>query len=587
MKFRLHLFIFLLNLNCFVILSSIYAQSDINPFKGVSLDHPLPEIFRAGEIYMLKGSINNFQTAVRLTADIHLLEGSEDYQKISTVISSDGKFALNLNLKYPGLYNLSLKIDYKLIGTKLLKVTDPIPVESKPLLPISHFGTTIIDFAPKLVWQTDNELVQLQIIQSDVQRTYTLSNSPDEYKFDPDEIAEFNPGEVQIRIRGARSTDGSWYTQSSDWSNWQEIKSIFVENILPKVSSLVQFKQSYTCNGMNDSSIKLRLLIKTTYNPNAFIKRPDGRVDILNLKSNKKLGEFSIGGETKELYPESECSLEYFPNNTGTYLVEINDAYGDAVVNIPYYYGNLIPVLPQKEFAVSENKDFDLEIERNKMLKEINIIRQKLGRNFLRLDSSLTALSQYYSDRMATENFCDHVAPGDGEVLEVRRRKFGIIARVAENVAKAPRIDQAFYNLLQSPAHYAAMIDSTATRAGIGISIDKGNHFLIAQHFAEDPFPREKLDDFLVGLFEKMKKKRNELIRIYETSDLPYITKTNYIALSSDRVEKLVLGEKSYKIWGHKSVGQVYFESFTQTIEGFKLEIKYYPPPSNKEKPKN
>ena len=129
----------------------------------------------------------------------------------------------------------------------------------------------------------------------------------------------------------------------------------------------------------------------------------------------------------------------------------------------------------------------------------------ELGRVPLRLDSTLISLSQYYSDRMAAEKFIGHVAPSDNEVLETRRRKFKIIVPLFENVARAGSTQEAFYNLLRSPAHYAAMIDSTVTRAGIGISIDEEKSVLIAQHFAAAPYPRPKLESFISNLFEKMK----------------------------------------------------------------------------------
>jgi len=568
-----------------LIIFPLNAKTDISPFEEISLDHPLPEIFRAGEIYTLKGKINNFINDVQLTADLHLLEGKEEYQKVNSLASRNGRFSIYLDLRHPGIYNLSLKINYRLIGTKLLKVINPIQIASKPLQPISNFSSSIVAYQPKLTWQTENELIQLQIVQQGIEKTYTLSNNPLEYQFDPNELAEFNPGEAVLRIRGARSIDGSWFTICSIWSDWSEIKRIFVENISPNIRSSVNFNESYVPNGDNRSSIYLNLKIKATYVPDAFIKRPDGRVNIIRLKSNKKLSEYSIGGETKELFPEGNCLIEYFPQLTGTYLVEIYDAYDNALINVPYYHGNLLPVLPQKEFAAFENiENFDLEAERIKMLSQVNSLRQKLGLKLLRLDSTLTTLSQYYSNRMAKENFCEHVAPSDGEVLEKRRRKYGIIAYVLENVAKAPNPEQAFYNLLQSPAHYSAMIDSSITLAGIGISIDNTKHFLVAQHFSADPFPTKKLDEFLSGLFQKMKAVKNDLVRIDEPPDQAHITTTYYTALSLDRIEEIVLSEKSQKIWGHESVGQIYFESFRQTIDGFKLGIKYYPSPVKKSK---
>jgi hypothetical protein len=556
-----------------------FSQSNDLVFKDIVLEQPLPNIFRVGEIYLLKGEVQNASADVPVTADLLLLDS--DYQHVTTLVTKNGKFIISICFEHPGLYNLSLKINYKTSGSVMLNAVHPINVKPRPLLPIQNFNTRIEEFTPKLIWQTKNEITQLIIQQDSIEALFTLTNNPIEFDFKDDKISKFHEGVAAFRIRGARSIDGTWFTMASDWSDWQEIQSILVEKIFPHINPSAIFLAPYSGAGNVQSKIMLELQIKTAYYPEAFIARPDGKVDIVRLQAEQKLSEFSIGGEPKRLYPAGVCSLKYFPAKLGIYLIEINDAYGVALINIPFYCGNLLPVLPGKIFGSQscDQLNFDLHAERIKILDQINLIRQKLGLQSLILDTNLNMLSQYYSDRMAKEKFTGHVAPSDNEVLDLRRKKFRIIAQILENVAQAYSIGETFFNLLRSPAHYAAMIDSTMTRAGIGISIGEGKCFYLAQHFSGESLSQSELDVFLEKLFKKMKSTREKLIRVEAPCYASHLMQISYSAPTIDRIESMVLNEKSNLTWNNEFVEQICFESFTQTYEGFKLDVKYYPHP--------
>lgn len=579
MKIRFVLVVYILFFN----LIPGFAQTDKHVFKDIVLEQPLPQIFRAGEIYFLKGAVPGAATDVPVTADVLLLDS--DFQSVQTVISKKGRFSLGLHFEHPGLYNLSIKINYKAAGSIMLNAVNPIKIEQMPLLPIENYRTFMEDFKPKLTWQTKNEIVQFQIRQDHSDTLFTLTNNPVEFDFQGDNLSKFHEGEAALRIRGARSIDGTWFTMASGWSDWQEKKRILVENISPKINSLATFRTPYSCAGDVNSKIEFELQIKTTYYPDAFIARPDGRVDVIRLQADKKLTEFSIGGEPKRLYPAGTCSFEYLPVIAGIYLIEINDAYGNALINIPFYCGNVLPLLPGKTFAMpSQPEDFDLQSERINMLDEINMIRQKLGFHRLIPDENLNRLAQYYSDRMANEKFTAHVAPSDNEALDMRRKKFRIVAQVMENVAQAPSIGETFHNLVRSPAHYAAMIDSAMTRAGIGISMDDAKSFYIAQHFSGESLSPGELEVFLAKLFIKMQSAREQLTRLEAPGEISYIMKISYTGSTLDRIENMVLNEKSNLTWNSELIGQIYFENFSQTYEGFKLDVKYYPFAPDREK---
>ncbi|MDZ7334835.1 MAG: CAP domain-containing protein [candidate division KSB1 bacterium] len=555
------------------------AQSERPPFDSVRLDRPLPQIFRAGEIYILRGALIDSTRDLLMSAALQLLEGTEDYHKIVETKTHHGRFALALHFRYAGLYGLSLKANYQLLGSLLLKAVEPLKPDSLPLFPIVGFRMWSDNFQPMLIWQTQNELVHLQIQQGGREKSFIISNQNGSFQIDPQELVGFSQADALIRVRGARSLDGSWYEMASDWGPWQQLSCILVENIPPVIDAVVKFNEKFDPSTTVERRLKLDLTIQAYFQPDAYIKRPDGRVDIVQLRSNKRLTEFSIGKDAISAYPEGKCWLEYIPRFYGVYQLEINDAYGKALLNVPFYCGNYFPILPPPKIAIPQSLEkLDLQESRNQMLDQINSIRQRLGYRLLSLDPQLTALSQYYADRMARENFCAHVAPKDGEVLDMRRRKFKIIERIKENVAKAPYLDQAFYSLITSPAHYAAMIDSNMTRVGIGIAVDETRHILVAQHFSTNPYFDDQAEEFLTSLFQKMKAIRGDLTWLTNPPNQPKVTTATYHAASPEKIEHLILSPKGQRIWRHPNVGAVHFLSLIQTADGFKLEIDFYPP---------
>ena len=573
-NFPLLLLLFLFNNSL-----KVTAQQDTVVFEDLILNNALPEVFQTGEIYILKGNIVHFDKTKRLAIDYALIESDLDYQKNKIIMCHDQFFEVELDFKYAGTYNLSITLDYQHKGTKILKVVDYTEKKSQPVARITSFQTDISDFSAKLVWQTNNEIIQLKIIQDDLEKNYILSNNPSNFETNHNVFSEFKEGPISFMIRGARSNDGSWYSKNSDWGKWQKIENILIYKIPHKINPYVQFVQQFNPKGKIDSELKYDLIIGKNYAPDVYIIRPDGRVDKIRLESDKKLNDYSIGGMIKKLYIAGKCSFEYIPRQTGTYIIEINDAFGNALVNIPYYCGDLLPVFEvnQENERTANKADFDVTAERNKVLNEINSIRQKLGINLLRSDQNLTNLSQYYSDRMANEGFCGHIAPKDKEVLGERKNKFKVITSVLENVAMAPTIAGASLNLQRSPAHYSAMIDSTVNRAGIGISFDGNNHYFIAQHFSPEPYSKNKLEVFLTNLLVKMQVFNRNLKRVENDIDRPdYIFKATYTAPSLNRLESLIFSEDSKKTWLKDSIGGIYFSNFNQTLEGLNLEIKLY-----------
>ncbi len=565
----LFFFLFLLNSICY--------SKPADLFEGIKLNSKLPQVFEAGESYYIKVTINNFKKRARTSVHLNYIDG--DYQSSEQYLSTDGTFSFKLDLLYPGNYYLSMRVNYKSHGPIILTAINPIEIDTLQMLPISDFHLISNSNGIKLKWTSQNELIHLQLNQQEagLNNELFLSNNPLEFRLDKYDFSGYRCGKATFRIRGARSCNGSKIAQSSDWTDWHIFETQFTEKLWSSKESFVEYTIPYNNIGKVDSTVNIHLNFRNYYDPIAYIKRPDGFVDHVPVESNKGRKEFTDGAEVVELQLPGDCVLSYTPNIAGTYIFEINDAFGNALLNIPYYCGNGVPLIPAKEIATeAEATDFDVEYARERMLNQVNRLRSVVQCHSLSLDTTLTQLSQYYSNRMSRGKFASHYAPDDENPRD-RKVKFGIVTPLLENVASAESVEKALHNLVRSPIHYEAMIDTTVMHAGFGISRDENGLFYIAQHFAPEPLTQQEMDKFLAKIFTRMHSERKNLIRVYERSEWPSITSTIFKSPTLSSLENAIFSQKNQPGWKYKNVGEVYFESFEQTVDGLILKIKYYP----------
>ena len=567
----------LLSLNLHFLFSQ---QKDQTIFKDVILDQPLPQIFRTGEIYYIKGKVLTDERNIRITADISLIDG--EYSRNYSTICHENRFCIPIELAEKGEYYFNLSVNYDLKGTAILSVIDPIIQSEKPILPLTDFHFSYDDFSTFLNWQTANEIIHLQIVQDSYQKNYILTNNPDKFKFELKEFSEFKQDSITVRIRGARSIDGTWNTQCSEWGDWQTITAPAIEFYQKKVSLLARFNQPYKFVGTTNKPLKLDLKIKSVFDPYAYIIRPDGWVDKIPLSSANPIKKYSIGSIVTELLPKGNCQLNYLPEQEGVYIIEINDEVGNALINIPFYSGNYLPILPERKLADS----LDIDGAVTYMLDQINLIRTKLNLPSLKLDSTLNAIGHYYANKMATEKFCGHLAPDQEDVIQ-RKIKFNIVTPLLENVAMAKTIELAFYHLCCSPAHYLSMIDSSVTIAGFGVAVDPANNFYIAQYFSTEPLTNAQINQFYSDLIDKINarrakvksihKKKKIVKRLYQHPGWPWLNKIEITAANLKRLEEMIIEENPNITWKRESVRGILFEDFRQTVEGIKVIVKFYP----------
>lgn len=105
-------------------------------------------------------------------------------------------------------------------------------------------------------------------------------------------------------------------------------------------------------------------------------------------------------------------------NRDGVYILEVNNAEGEAIINVPVYVGDIWPFLP--DFRDLSDKKFDtrtlnypsdIASRRKLVLDLVNIARQRFGVNPIVGDARLDNLAQDHSQNMINKNFFGHVDP--------------------------------------------------------------------------------------------------------------------------------------------------------------------------------
>ncbi|MBN2090090.1 CAP domain-containing protein [candidate division KSB1 bacterium] len=561
-------------LTCFLVLtvitSTLATQTD-RPFTSITLDQPLPPLFRVGELFNFKGKIDNLGQKAHLVVDTKLIDG--DYSELFSKGCCDSTFSFFLNFKLPGIYYLNVALDNRHQGTKMLIVHEPDTLIKQPVESISELRTLPTEESFSINWQSMNELIQMEVIQNEKMRHYLLSNKPQSFTLDPEDFQDFSADLVNIRVRGARSNTGSYYAQSSEWGDWVTLEKTLVPWLEPIKEKTVQFLKPYYCLGDIDSLITIEIKTRDHFDLNAYLRRPDGLIDVVPLASYKKR-KFTVAGSERELGIPGNCVLEYTPRIEGTYLIEINDDEGFALINVPFYCGKALPLIKCPELPL-RNDTLNLDLIRISVLEEINKLRTQVGLGTLQLDSTLNQIAQYYSDKMAREEFCGHVSPSGQTALD-RKKRFDVITQLSENVARANTPECAFASLIHSPAHYAAMIDTLAERAGFGVEMGADSTYYVTQYFSPNPRTREQLDQFIDELYVAMKAEKKKLVRIYEKDEWPAQVARIYTAPTLERLRRMILVDSKLETWKLKSIQKVYFVGLEEKMEGFVLSVKFY-----------
>ena len=127
-------------------------------------------------------------------------------------------------------------------------------------------------------------------------------------------------------------------------------------------------------------------------------------------------------------------------------------------------------------FSVNAFAAIDTNALNNEMLFHINDLRESLGLQALKIDSSLISIANIRSDE-ASENW-SHTRPNGeqgSEMIAPDRWRGENLSKVSgtNDVSEAAKF--MFDQLVESPAHYDNMVFDQFTRIGISSCVENGN----------------------------------------------------------------------------------------------------------------
>ncbi len=457
---------------------NIDAQSffDATGNRGIQLERTFPSIFLPGESYTFRG--NTVAPASIVTA--LLTDQGDKREFVFQAPVTDGTFSLPVVFPKEGTFRLSIIPGTTGVGAVEVFVVSPdlfeksgisnlIGPTNAPLKVTMEYG----GFGSMLKWDPNNSnLFQIIFSQGGKQKVF-YNVGENHFAIPYDQFVDFAPQlPLRVEVRGGRTSSDFSVDRNTPWSE------AGVLTVTPARHEYEIYKQdkvvfSAFSRILPSDALLLEAQTSIPLNSQGWYIAPDGFPHAFALSDKKQID----AGE--------KFSFSIPLDQTGTYIVEINDLYGEAVFNFPFYSSGVFPVLPnprdiQANFETVSN--LDVAKQREMILADINTERKLLGLSPLSLDSKANSLAQARTDDMAKRDYFSHTTPEGKNALDLSG-EYGITGTVGENLAKDLNPVLALYGLFRSAGHRNLLLTDRFSRIGIGFSKSKDDAILMAQIF--------------------------------------------------------------------------------------------------------
>lgn len=477
-------------------------------FENFQLDANIPTTFYDDEVYIIAGNI--LSGSARYATVILDHNGSNNSQTFTVEIENN-EFEIPVHFRESGEYSIGLILGESGVSkAHIIRVLDglPSPSAQNPEPTLNSNSIAFADDSTFVTFSADpNTIKKLTFTQGGDQVTYysrqNLGYIPVQYR----DFQNFNTGSANYKLDIASTSSSNPLVITSNFNTgnsnsftaldhtFSEITPNFTSTSLPE---LLSPGQDITISGTMFDDFQL----------SAAIILPDGTVDHTDITTN---ASNIVQGEGY-VVSGSSFSVDYDPPSPGTYIFEINDRGGIALINHPIYVNNGYPLIPDF-FDLNDREFYSAPFNQNslrqEMLNLINQVRSEFGLAAVDLSSELNSLAQAHTDDMAQNNFFAHVNLS-GQSPDDRRIAAGIETPVGENLARDVSLEFAHYGLLKSAIHRENILTPEWDRVGIGITEQDG-YLIIAQEFSTNPLTPSDLEDQKAELYETVNNLRSDL----------------------------------------------------------------------------
>lgn len=467
-------------------------------FATIQLQQDFPSSYFEDEIYLFRGRVSN--GAMQATAFF-----TDEYGEQSSFVAdtNDGQFEIPVEFKTPGFYNFSI-----LPGTSGKSFAAGVEVLPRECVPATvefsqstpqAIRTGVEKNLPVVSWSNgSNNLARLVLRQGALRFERLLSANQTSHTFSPIDFAGWQKGPATLQIYGARSENGYSFEPRTRWEASQSVAVELGEHHFSDYLKEGLVLDNFPVYREPELSISGRAA--TDLEPEAYLIDPAGAVTAVPL----------AGSTTKALAAGKKFTLDLKLPQVGTYILEINNSSGVAVLNTPLYSAGELPLLPDfndQRVTATPLTNLSLTRERNTWLSLINSFRRANKLGALVLNSELNTLAQNYAEQMARRNFFGHVDP-EGQNPDDRRNAAGYPLPVAENLAQEINTSYAELGLERSPAHRLNLLNPDFQAVGLGVAQNKEGQNYFVQYFSEAVLNLQNLSQFRAELLGKINETR-------------------------------------------------------------------------------
>ncbi len=495
---------------------STFEMIDASYFNNMTLKSDMPNVMYKNELYVLEGTFDNTVTAEDTFAFLSKDNGTtKEYEHYFGTVH-DGSFTIPIVFRETGTFNLGivpgLSGESKVASITVLDGIPPSGASTLSEKP-SNIQIAFKHDETKISWDAQQlDIFRVYFIQDDIVHSYFIREKKALQAFFED-FTFFEEGEVGIRIYGAQANTIYPVSLKSDWH--QSSDRTFQAT---KHHFKLSYNDSITYSTLPETlpSVQKLYVSGTVYEPikaRGAVITPSGNIDTFPITTDGEILSY-YGNDI--IQSESTFSFVYQPTQEGTYILEINDIGGSALVNVPIYIGTDIPLIPDffdLQDPLETTQTLNLEDAREELLQYINSERQNHGLQTVRLLPQLNKLAQNHTDDMVENEFFAHVNL-QGETPDDRRIDLSIYTDIGENLAHAPTVYFAHEALMRSAIHRKNILTSYWDTVGLGITKDENGYLVIAEEFSHDPWTQEDLQEFEYYLLDNINETRTSPLQM-------------------------------------------------------------------------
>jgi len=437
-------------------------------YDNFNFTSDLPQVFIKNEVYRFEGELNSeFDFAFAV-----LVEDEKNNNFIATV--NDGRFSVDVFFKKSGDYKLGF-IAGNSGKTKVfpISVLDKLPAGTSAIEKPTVEDSANLGFRnnkPGVFLPSNDGFKLVDISQSGRSRNILTRQNVEFLPFNYSQFDSFNEGsfDVQVKYMNYEVENGILKVSQSLKVIDQEVDGVMhrfseVDSNLLNLELPNTFTPGENLNVSFETELDLSL---TVY----FIK-PDGLVET-NRQALQKTGN---------LY-----NYDFTLNDQGTYIIEINNSAGLAVINHPIYMVSTFPLVAEffDDFESEQDGIFNESDQISYTLALVNDERRKYGFGPVILKNDLSILARLHANDMIDNNYFAHVSL-DGLTPNDRRLREGIDTPVGENLAKDLSTLRAHRSLMRSAAHRANILNPSWDTVGISV-LNSDSYFYVVQQFSFD-----------------------------------------------------------------------------------------------------